>query len=218
MLLPALNKARDKAKTIKCVNQQKQIGTAHQLYINDSDGFAATCIPPGGNPWAYVLAPYTTKNMVLWRCPDTPLGAEKMKSATTDKMSIAVSGTFKWYAGIGINSQTFSGRTPTNKLKGVRVNRSKKPSYVIYSADGRTGKEYQSLLSGDPNANQWLNLRYDMSLVPIENVSGQYSFNARHDGKINVSFLDGHVKTVGATEFLMWGDIDSYRRKHFEVF
>jgi prepilin-type N-terminal cleavage/methylation domain-containing protein/prepilin-type processing-associated H-X9-DG protein len=39
MLLPALNKAREKAKSIKCVAQQKQVAQAMLMYTGDSDGF-----------------------------------------------------------------------------------------------------------------------------------------------------------------------------------
>ncbi len=35
MLLPALNKARDKAKTISCAGNLKQTGTAELMYIGD---------------------------------------------------------------------------------------------------------------------------------------------------------------------------------------
>ncbi len=38
MLLPALNKAREKAKTISCVSNLKQMGLALNQYVNDSDG------------------------------------------------------------------------------------------------------------------------------------------------------------------------------------
>jgi prepilin-type N-terminal cleavage/methylation domain-containing protein len=38
MLLPALNKARNKAKAISCMSNLKQIGTAAQMYTNDYDG------------------------------------------------------------------------------------------------------------------------------------------------------------------------------------
>jgi prepilin-type N-terminal cleavage/methylation domain-containing protein/prepilin-type processing-associated H-X9-DG protein len=39
MLLPALNKARDKAKAINCLSNQKQIGTAIMMYTDDFNGY-----------------------------------------------------------------------------------------------------------------------------------------------------------------------------------
>ena len=39
MLLPALNKARDRAKAISCTSNLKQLGLANSLYENDYDGF-----------------------------------------------------------------------------------------------------------------------------------------------------------------------------------
>jgi prepilin-type N-terminal cleavage/methylation domain-containing protein/prepilin-type processing-associated H-X9-DG protein len=39
MLLPALNKARDMAKRIKCVNNQKQVALCLQLYADDMNGW-----------------------------------------------------------------------------------------------------------------------------------------------------------------------------------
>ncbi len=39
MLLPALNKARERAKTISCVNKLKQAGLAIHMYADDYKGF-----------------------------------------------------------------------------------------------------------------------------------------------------------------------------------
>jgi prepilin-type N-terminal cleavage/methylation domain-containing protein len=39
MLLPALNKAREKAKQASCMSNLKQIGTALNMYNDDNDGF-----------------------------------------------------------------------------------------------------------------------------------------------------------------------------------
>ena len=39
MLLPALSKAREKARTISCVNQHKQLMLAQAMYSSDFEGF-----------------------------------------------------------------------------------------------------------------------------------------------------------------------------------
>ena len=36
MLLPALNKARDRANSVNCLNNLKQLGNALQMYCNDN--------------------------------------------------------------------------------------------------------------------------------------------------------------------------------------
>ena len=39
MLLPALSKAREKARAISCINNLKQIGLTYFLYQDDYDGY-----------------------------------------------------------------------------------------------------------------------------------------------------------------------------------
>ena len=102
MLLPALNKAREKAKTITCANNMKQISSGFQYYQDDYNGFFPSIWQPTGattynsaKPWSYTLS-YTcgylpkafTKYQVayvnwgsIWFCP-TEVG--KMKSNMTD--------------------------------------------------------------------------------------------------------------------------------------
>ena len=55
MLLPALAKARDKARAISCVSQLKQIGLAHAMYQDDNNGY----IPP-----VYMYSEGKTK--IIW--------------------------------------------------------------------------------------------------------------------------------------------------------
>jgi prepilin-type N-terminal cleavage/methylation domain-containing protein len=62
MLLPALARAKSKANSVKCVSNQKQIGLAFKLYVDDNgdlfpvhDGWGAT----GGKRWTNA---YTTGN------------------------------------------------------------------------------------------------------------------------------------------------------------
>ncbi len=55
LLLPALNAARDRAKTANCLSNMRQWGLAQQLYANDNndaiprDGMDAAGVYPGGN-------------------------------------------------------------------------------------------------------------------------------------------------------------------------
>ena len=89
MLLPALNKVRDKAKSIECLNRQKQSGTIFQLYSGDNndfiylyytggDGYAtyASCYGPLQDPAASVkyeqaqgLGYTKDKTLKTYACP-----------------------------------------------------------------------------------------------------------------------------------------------------
>lgn len=50
MLLPALNQARERAKTINCVANQKQIGTAISMYVGDYSDQLPAAIASAGHP------------------------------------------------------------------------------------------------------------------------------------------------------------------------
>ena len=56
MLLPALNKARDKAYTIGCASNMKQLGTAQMMYTNDHSEWIVCTLDAGGRLWYEVLS------------------------------------------------------------------------------------------------------------------------------------------------------------------
>ena len=62
MLLPALNKARETAKKIKCVNNLKQLGTSHAMYQGDYDRCALRPAPinTGSLCCGHIISPICT--------------------------------------------------------------------------------------------------------------------------------------------------------------
>lgn len=57
MLLPVLNKVREKSKTILCMNNIKQISTAQVLYADDYNGCMVQCAQDNATykPWTTLL-------------------------------------------------------------------------------------------------------------------------------------------------------------------
>ncbi len=50
MLLPALNSARDKARTLSCLNNNKTVGTAMAMYATANDDWLVPTFAPSYNP------------------------------------------------------------------------------------------------------------------------------------------------------------------------
>ena len=72
MLLPALNKARDKAKSASCLSNLKQLSMAFQMYSNDWDDYTVAVMPTNkyseGDKWYDVLNNNYIKNEQTFKC------------------------------------------------------------------------------------------------------------------------------------------------------
>ena len=77
MLLPALNKARERAKTTSCLSNQKQLGIANGLYAVDYQDY---CVIPG---YVYGEKIYTAQEAgdVIWDMMLSRYLSHKGKSA-----------------------------------------------------------------------------------------------------------------------------------------
>jgi prepilin-type N-terminal cleavage/methylation domain-containing protein len=71
MLMPALARAKDAAKRIQCVNNEKQLALALHMYANDFRGNYPPRITT--NRWPTSLLPYYV-DVKLLRCPSDPKG------------------------------------------------------------------------------------------------------------------------------------------------
>ncbi|MHB1158223.1 MAG: type II secretion system protein [Phycisphaerales bacterium] len=90
ILLPSLNKARQAARNVTCLSQQKQIGLLLNMYADDFQGW----VPPGyseitktqNDAWSYLLWPYAYGDHRAFRFSDNDLQhGSTTDGAATDK-------------------------------------------------------------------------------------------------------------------------------------
>lgn len=84
LLLPALSGARASSRRVVCLSNQRQLGLALQMYVNDTKEWTpresgrserpATGTPPYNPQWAYVLRPYVDSRAIALGWPLDPGG------------------------------------------------------------------------------------------------------------------------------------------------
>ncbi|MFA6716873.1 MAG: type II secretion system protein [Victivallales bacterium] len=176
MLLPALNKARDKAKGIACLNNLKQTGLAVQQYSNDYDSYLAYYSFGASSPlywyeenaWMNTYLGNVYKELRL--CPaDLKLGEKTgatWHSYTWNTDQIAYSS--------GVGTYDFWGR---KIIKGSYV-LAADYNYYNQSACGSRGP----------------------GVFGATNKSDRVGFP--HTGRANLLFDDGHVGIIGTNELV----------------
>ncbi len=175
MLLPALSKAREKARQIACVNNIKQIALGCLMYGDEWDR-----VPPsyqaGNTAWDYwyeMIEPSFPKNKELYLCPsslDIPVG----------------------YDSYGYNYNYLTYIYPGHPLSaggygywGCPLAGVKLPSATILLGD--SGTHWQSS-TGAPLV--------DMAYVISYGLPGKnYCVYRNHNGFGNLAFIDGHVSS-----------------------
>ena len=196
MLLPALNKARDRAKDIDCISRYKQLGTGIQMYTDDYRGLLpyiagnntnntqAFANSKGSIPKS--LAPYVAKKFMisgneevdkLWECPRLPY--------------TKVWGT-KFYCGRWLNGYLFLNKDASGSRM---LSQTKDPSNKILMCD--------TLVSEHANRNDMLYFR------PLANSAGS-SFTAARKGAHGTSngtlFVDGHAAGIHQSYWMNSGN------------
>ncbi len=191
LLLPALNKARDKAKGITCQNNLRQIVLGTMLYQQDYDGYIFDYGYGVNGTWSIVM----TNNQYLIFNSMICSGAARIKTNDSTKYQRVCYGMFQfsqetnyWAKAAAIlgkwcGKQTF----PDNKYTGYAFfNQMKSPSLIHLFTETR-----RSTQASDMGMGHYLyRPRYDVDKAASAETHGGYRF----------AFADGSVREVSFTE------------------
>ena len=185
MLLPALSKAREKARSISCISNLKQIGLTFAMYTDDYNGVHPPC---GGyvtlanlknKDWFTIFDELDLIDTKLFDCP----------AATTSGVTVGNETVSKADAGYSLNyTRNYHMRGKSNVIV-------KEPSAVINVLDGRN------------NYSRWL----CKAECAMKSDGGNYIWaNTRHSGtNSNMVHLDGHAETLKTD----WVNANTYATK-----
>ena len=190
MLLPALGKARDKAQAISCVNQMKQFGTAANMYVSDNKQIMPTWYGDHAMSWvryAYeesgVLGTLSgSSNGAMNGTLYQYIGDKNVYICPTDELDSTIAYAINPLFRHGNDSDE---QLKTHKISSVK-NASAVPSFLEdCSSTYRYGMYHCRCKKADKK---------------ITSSGEGLESNRRHNGQINITYVDGHVAPVSSKE------------------
>ncbi len=199
MLLPALNRARDTAKQISCVNNLKQVGTGYAMYVSDSNGFLCPVFQGavGQNIWQRVLLNY--KASPDWKIlPGGYIPLSVMKCpAQKDAYKMAHSDWYLYYNDYGILSDMVIPSGAAEFDVSYKISQQRRPSEKFFIMDG--WRNSASSVEG-------VDLEKGFYRIYVKGYSTSFARPAaRHQKQVNVLSMDWHVsseRVVSSTDTL----------------
>jgi prepilin-type N-terminal cleavage/methylation domain-containing protein/prepilin-type processing-associated H-X9-DG protein len=220
LLLPALAKAKEKAKAISCLSNMKQVSLATKMYVDDNRGVLMPLWRQPGNPsfdpWIYDPGTFVVQNAagLFWE-DALRLGGYAKNGRVFDCASMlflagkSVGGSISTNhtLGIGMNHPEFARTVQASDIHPNLVKESKvqKPSDAIIFADAGSVTPASVSLGAD----SWVpDIEYDAVTlqyfgggvsyfrVPSDGnfPSGDSRSLGRHNKRCNFGFWDGHAQ------------------------
>ena len=181
MLLPALGKARDKAKQISCTNNMKQFGIAHNLYSDAYDSWLPCGYNPGAVRWFEVYNELLTgNNLTLWAYSNAP--KFKLYACPAEPKAFGSYGDDLYsYSHYGINTNLTGTTIPVRKRSYVL-----QPTIAIMHTDSNAESQYRGIYV------DWVGFRHG---------------GTDPTGYANIAYHDGHVGDL-KREVMVNGDFN----------
>ena len=227
LLLPTLSSAKSAAQSTQCKSNLKQLGLALNMHVSDlqcypQSEYGSVTSGGGTNRWDELLNSYLKQATVqLTRHPHyypqyggvflCPSGLERRSRAELWSYGYNSWGIANGLFPIGKPGQGLGVRFPgvNEPREAARETDVIVPSDMIAIADAffRTSRK-MSMIEGEPSLarNDFL---FSSSLSPRDDIQ---SAKARHRGKLNVTFCDGHVEAFRVHALYFEETDEDYKR------
>jgi len=214
LLLPALARAKEQGRTARCISNARQMGLALTMYVDDHGVYPPLRFP-SPNPamyfgWNDALTPYLNKwtnTSSVFRCPSF-----KFRHAGTIGIKVSIDSAVGSY---GYNSDSPYALSPTAFITDVdivsrlvRESQVVAPSQMIALGDSYLVERQPEKIMEGMLELQYIPIKFRGKLPSFKHE--QKEVNARHAGKHNVAFCDGHVEGIKYTR-LFADDMEARR-------
>ena len=198
MLLPALSKARQKARNMSCMNQEKQLILAYRMYVDDYNGSLRSSFlkKTTTGQWHFTIASYlgvTLDNYQLNTVKSSAGNLFKCPSESTGFGSYSTAPGYFYFTHYALNALivgTYQDGTSADYKPHSESDIESASKALIISDLAKKAEAH--ILS---YSKKYIAYRHDGGAV-IDETSGEASYK-QYDGKIaNGAFLDGSVRTI----------------------
>ena len=226
MLLPALNQARDRAKSTQCVNSLKQIRTYAAFYADGNNGFLLLAAGNDGlntsvfaGSWVYLL----WKTVLHDGRSDTDLqNAAPYKGSVlfcpADTYSTRLAGSCSY----GMNGFLQLANPATASFSASNIQRKKagsfrQPSQILWGTDSGKYSGNTAFISYRGYMSSLLNSRERSAAGSFSLAFQESELQMRHNNGnyLNMLWLDGHVKPASGGQLPLGGYYATAAQKLF---
>ncbi|QDU91567.1 hypothetical protein Pla175_49960 [Pirellulimonas nuda] len=188
LLLPAVQSARDAARSASCRSNMRQLGIAVLRYCDSRGGefptYSHDATDQGGS-WVYTLAPYLESVDAIRVCPQDIQAAERLRDRSTTY----------------VINEYLAADVP---LAVRNLNKLTATSKTISFFEGSDVRSTAFQNEHVHTASWYLPINRQLGIVRVK-VERDISLE-RHAGAANYLYVDGHVDSISASQVVEWID------------